>query len=211
MNVLRKLNAARKQFHERQIKKTGYNDFAKYEYFELGDFLVPALQICESLNLSAVVSFGVELATMTLTDLDDGSQFVITSPMSTAKLKACHEVQNLGAVQTYLRRYLWVAALEIVEHDALNMTHGKDEKKTVRHSPVPDVELTPERRAEVDRVVSEIVTCFDEGLSVQGIVLWYAQESFADNDERTYAWKQLAPYSKIRSEIKANKPTKENA
>jgi len=29
-------------------------------------------------------------------------------------------VQNLGAVQTYLRRYLWVAALEIVEHDALD-------------------------------------------------------------------------------------------
>jgi hypothetical protein len=40
--------------------------------------------------------------------------------MSSAALKGCHEVQNLGAVQTYLRRYLWVAALEIVEHDALD-------------------------------------------------------------------------------------------
>jgi hypothetical protein len=45
--------------------------------------------------------------------------------MSTAALKGCHEVQNLGAVQTYLRRYLWVAALEIVEHDALDATTGK--------------------------------------------------------------------------------------
>ena len=64
---------------------------------------------------------------MTLTDLEDGSQFVITSPMSTAKLKACHEVQNLGAVQTYLRRYLWVVALEIVEHDAIDSSAGADE------------------------------------------------------------------------------------
>jgi hypothetical protein len=29
-------------------------------------------------------------------------------------------VQNLGAVQTYLRRYLWTNAFEIVEHDAID-------------------------------------------------------------------------------------------
>jgi hypothetical protein len=125
MSVLVKLNAARKAFHERKLKKTGHNAFAGYDYFELGDFLVPALQIFDDLKLSGVISFGTDLASMTLTDLEDGSQFVITSPMSTAKLKACHEEQNLGAVQTYLRRYLWVAALEIVEHDALNLTQGK--------------------------------------------------------------------------------------
>lgn len=124
--VLNKLNMARRKFHAQQIKKTGHNSFAGYDYFELGDFLIPALSIFDELELSAVVSFGVELATMTLTDLEDGTQFVITSPMSTAKLKACHEVQNLGAVQTYLRRYLWVAALEIVEHDAIDSSPGAE-------------------------------------------------------------------------------------
>jgi hypothetical protein len=44
--------------------------------------------------------------------------------MSKAELKGCHDVQNLGAVQTYLRRYLWTAAFEIVEHDALDATTG---------------------------------------------------------------------------------------
>lgn len=122
--VLTKLNEARKRFHSAQIKKTGHNTFAGYDYFELSDFLVPALAIFEELKLSGVVSFGVELATFTLTDLEDGSQFVITSPMSTANLKACHAVQNLGAVQTYIRRYLWVAALEIVEHDAIDSSEG---------------------------------------------------------------------------------------
>ena len=124
--VLIKLNDARAQFHSRQLRKTGRNEFAGYDYFELSDFLAPALEIFGGLKLSGIVSFGAELATMTLTDLEDGSQFCITSPMSTAKLKACHEVQNLGAVQTYLRRYLWVAALEIVEHDALNSTQGRN-------------------------------------------------------------------------------------
>ena len=50
--------------------------------------------------------------------------------MSEAALKGCHAVQNLGAVQTYLRRYLWTTALEIVEHDAIDATTGKAEPDT---------------------------------------------------------------------------------
>ncbi len=44
--------------------------------------------------------------------------------MGSAALKGCHEVQNVGAVETYQRRYLWVAALEIVEHDAIDSSDG---------------------------------------------------------------------------------------
>jgi hypothetical protein len=58
--------------------------------------------------------------------------------MGSAALKGCHEVQNIGAVETYQRRYLWVAALEIVEHDALDATTGKDQNLaksgTIRHA-----------------------------------------------------------------------------
>lgn len=118
------------RFHATKIEKTGYNYYAKYPYFELSDFLVPALKIFSDLKLSAYVSFMPDIATMTITDLEDNSSFTITSPMSTAELKATHAVQQLGAVQTYLRRYLWVAALEIVEHDAIDSAEGPQEKKT---------------------------------------------------------------------------------
>jgi hypothetical protein len=53
---------------------------------------------------------------------------VLTSPMGSALLKGCHEVQNIGAVETYQRRYLWVAALEIIEQDALEETTGSEKK-----------------------------------------------------------------------------------
>ena len=42
--------------------------------------------------------------------------------MSTASLKGCHEVQNLGAVESYVRRYLYLTAFEIVESDCLDAT-----------------------------------------------------------------------------------------
>jgi ERF superfamily len=125
MSVYTKLNQAREQFHTLALVKTGLNKFAGYKYFELGDFIIPALRVFKENDLCAYISFGVDLATMTIVEVDSGEIFTITSPMSTAALKGCHEVQNLGAVQTYLRRYLWVAALEIVEHDALDATTGQ--------------------------------------------------------------------------------------
>ena len=128
MSIYKKLNEARKQFHQRELKKSGHNKFAGYYYFELGDFLIPAIEIFDKLNLCALVSFTKELATMTIVDIDDPSnQVVITSPFGSANLKGTHEIQNIGACETYQRRYLWMAALEIVEHDALDSSEGVDE------------------------------------------------------------------------------------
>ena len=126
MNIYQKLNAAREAFHSRQLKKSGLNKFAGYSYFELSDFVVPALQIFSQCGLTSVIRFGKEIAEMQIINTEKPEESItITSPMSTAALKGCHEVQNLGAVQTYIRRYLWVAALEIVEHDALDSTTGR--------------------------------------------------------------------------------------
>ena len=124
MGVYVKLMKARLELAKRKLNKSGHNKFAGYKYFELGDFLPEIQQIFADLNLCGIVSFGQELATLTITDMEDSSQTQITSPMSTAALKGCHEVQNLGAVQTYIRRYLWVAALEIVEHDVVDASAG---------------------------------------------------------------------------------------
>jgi hypothetical protein len=128
MSIYLKLNEARQQFHSRQLKKSGLNKFVGYKYFELGDFLIPAIEIFKKLNLCAIVSFDHDLATMTIVDIDDvSSKITITSPFGGAELKGCHEVQNIGATETYQRRYLWMAALEIVEHDAIDSSEGVDE------------------------------------------------------------------------------------
>jgi hypothetical protein len=80
----------------------------------------------KEVGLTPIISFGKELAEIRLVNDDKPEEvIVITSPMSEAALKGCHPVQNLGAVESYIRRYLWVAALEIVEHDALDATTGR--------------------------------------------------------------------------------------
>lgn len=134
-SVYAKLNAAREEFHSLELRKTGKNTFAGYQYFELGDFLIPALNVFRKHGLCGIVSFTADTATLRVVAEDDGSEVVFTSPMGSAALKGCHEVQNIGAVETYQRRYLWVAALEIVEHDALDATTGKAEPAP-KHDPV---------------------------------------------------------------------------
>jgi hypothetical protein len=138
MSVYKKLQQARLALQNTKLSKSGKNKFAGYEYFELGDFLPQIQKICADVGLCGVLSFNNELAYLTIHDTEDGTSVMFTSPMSNAALKGCHDVQNLGAVQTYLRRYLWTNAFEIVEHDALDATTGGIEPvKKAEPKPVP--------------------------------------------------------------------------
>ena len=131
MSVHQKLMQARIILQGKKLSKTGKNKFAGFSYFELSDFLPTVQEIFSSLQICGVVSYGAECATLTIFDCENpGDTIEISSPMSTASLKGVHEIQNLGAVQTYLRRYLWVIAMEIVEHDALDATIGNGEARS---------------------------------------------------------------------------------
>jgi hypothetical protein len=128
-NVYKKLQKCRVELKQVEIKESGNNKFAGYTYMELGDFLPHIVDLCDKYSLCTIVSFG-GIASLTVVNSDDPQeQIVFTSPMSTADLKGCHAIQNLGAVETYLRRYLYVAAFDIVEHDALDSTQGKKDEK----------------------------------------------------------------------------------
>ena len=125
-SIYKKLQESRVRLQSYKINKSGVNAFAKYSYFELGDYLPVIQAIFLDVGLCGIVSFGVEMAELNIYEHDGEGKITITSPMSSAALKGCHDVQNLGAVQTYQRRYLWQSALEIVEHDALEATTGKE-------------------------------------------------------------------------------------
>jgi len=129
MSVHKKLMTARIMMMKAKLEKTGHNKFAGYKYFELGDFL-PAIQlIFEQIGLCGVVSYDNEYARLCITDVDDGTVIVITSPMATASLKGAHEIQNLGAVETYQRRYLWMTAMELVESDPIDASPPLEKPK----------------------------------------------------------------------------------
>ncbi len=127
MSVHKKLMEARIKLNALSLKKSGHNKFSGYHYFELGDFLPHIQGIFYEVGLCGVVSFNTDYAELSIVDTEDGTQISITSPMAAAELKGAHPIQQLGAVETYQRRYLWMAALEIVEHDTID-AGGVDSK-----------------------------------------------------------------------------------
>ena len=189
MNVYQKLNEARAKFHKKALKKSGHNKFAGYNYFELGDFVIPAIEIFNEVGLTSIVRFGKEIAEFIVVNVDKPDEIIVfTSPMSSAALKGCHEVQNLGAVQTYLSRYLWVSVLHIVEHDALDATTG---------SKVVEEEGTPDEGRMLDYIAAiGATTTLDELKNI------YIEAFAATDGNKAWQTKMIAAKDKRKAEIK---------
>ena len=201
MGVHMKLMEARILLQAAPLKKSGHNKFAGYQYFELGDFLPTINQIFWKVGLCGVVSFDKELATLCITDVEDNSQIVLTSPMADANLKGCHPIQNLGAVETYTRRYLWVSAMEIVEHDALDSSPPvKEEKQTPIITPTQGaMDSIPEDEQNYLRELAMelIAICENEEPKTAWVKL---EKENLDSEQKVALWTLLP--SKVRSALK---------
>lgn len=69
--------------------------------------------------------------------------------------------------------------------------------------------LSEERRAIVEEVAMYLIDAHENGKDGDAIRVWYAPDTFEDNDERVYCWSLLKQHSKLRAIIKANKPATE--
>jgi hypothetical protein len=143
MSVHKKLMQARVKLLATDLKKSGRNTFQNYSYFELGDFIPHIQTIFNDIGLCGVVTFNNEYAQLCITDVDDGTVIVITSPMAEAALKGAQPIQLMGSIQTYQRRYLWMAAMELTEHDTIDMTPAPEPKAKPEPKPAPKP-ATPE-------------------------------------------------------------------
>ena len=167
MNVFEKLNEARLQFQNANVKKSGQNKFAGYTYYELSDILPAINKIAKDLKFCCVVNFTSELATLSFVDCENNEKIDFTSPMSEASLKGCQPVQCLGGAETYIKRYLYQNCFEIVESDMLDGTmdpNAKDEAeeliKQVREKmhTMSDEQLDYTNKAIAERNVSKLKT-----------------------------------------------------
>jgi hypothetical protein len=204
MGVHKKLMEARLLLQHAPLKKSGHNKFAGYSYFELGDFLPTINSIFYKTGLCGVVSCGKELASLTITDTEDGSEIVLTSPMAEANLKGCHPIQNLGAVETYTRRYLWVSAMEIVEHDALDSSPPvREEKQAPVITPTQGAmdNIPPDEVQYLQEMAIELIALCEQG---EPLSAWLKLEKENLDSEQKVALWTLLP-SKVRSSLKKAK------
>jgi len=204
MGVHKKLMEARIALQAAPLKKSGHNKFAGYQYFELGDFLPQINEIFHRNGLCGVISYTKDYADLTITDVDDGTSISISSPMVEANLKGAHAIQNLGAVETYQRRYLWMTAMEIVEHDALDSSPPvKEEKQAPVITPTQGAtdNIPIEELRYLEEVAVDLIAMCEQGDPKAAWVKLEAEN--LDSEQKVALWTLLP--SKVRTALKKAK------
>lgn len=132
-NIYEKLQKARVLLQSKKLKMTGKNPFARFNYYQLADFLPALNSIFDDLKICPVFLIKDKVAILNIINSEKIEES-ITFEMPTAEvnLKGCSPIQALGGVNTYCKRYLYLNALEIVEDDLLDAEAGNIKNEPVK-------------------------------------------------------------------------------
>ena len=130
LNVYQKLLKARTMFLGSDAKKSGKNMHLAFKYFELDDIVPVATTIFNEVGLISIPNFTADTATMEIVNTDNGDDKITFSApfnqiapiVSNTGKQATNEMQALGSSITYMRRYLYMIALDICEPDGIEPT-----------------------------------------------------------------------------------------
>ena len=127
-NVYQKLLEARIKFLASSPEKSGMNMHMAFKYFELDDIVPIANKIFDEVGLISINNFTSDTANMIIVNTDNPDENIFfTAPfnqiqpiVSNAGKQATNEMQALGSSITYMRRYLYMIALDICEPDSID-------------------------------------------------------------------------------------------
>lgn len=196
-NVYERLLAARQDFLAANVKKSGVNRFAEFDYFELADIVPVATEIFAKHRIMLTVTFD-EMATALLVNLDDPHDAIaFQSPMRQldySKIKGMNALQGLGSEETYQRRYLYMMVLDIVEHDTIDATSGSPTQSTkndAESAPAarvtkPSTSTKPASKAERDEIKQELTNKDSDADEQQIEAIKRGLKKLRDLDPATY-------------------------
>lgn len=149
LNIYQKLAKARVEVLNSSMKKSGKNSFAKFNYYELSDIIPTALPIFEKLGLLTQFNINEKTATITVYNCDVPSEkltFSTNVAEDVSQIK--NPIQTLGSKHTYLKRYLYLNVLDLVEYDTIDATTGmtvNNQNQAKQQSVKVDVNLKKEQ------------------------------------------------------------------
>ena len=179
IGIYEKLLKARMTVHSQKFEKSGYNGFAKYNYYTLDDIIPPILKACETFGLVTLIDFNNELATLTVVDTDKPSDTIVFStPISLDAVKGS-KIQNIGAMQTYIRRYLYVNAFDIIQTEEVDLQAPNQTNKPNKTAPRPQQQAPPTITKEI---ASEIWNSYDKKgqEAIQQVMATYGMKLLTD-------------------------------
>lgn len=134
----------RVELQNSKIKKSGKNKFAGFSYYELADFLpkLNELMLKEGINDRFYITN--EYASLELIKGEEKQEYTIPfkifeTPVNTKidnktgevkKVKSMQDIQYLGALNTYYKRYLYLNAFGITDGEVIDSMNNEIEEIT---------------------------------------------------------------------------------
>lgn len=161
LNLFQKIQKCRVELQNSNLKKSGKNKFAGFNYYELADFIPKVNELFDKYKLFSQFTLQNDIATLEVFDTENKvkmnefetyESITFSSPVAEIVIKGANAIQSLGGANTYMKRYLYLNLLEIVESDSFDAVSGKDSessKKTTKNSNQPARQLTQAEEKEI--------------------------------------------------------------
>jgi len=177
MVVEQKIQDAKECFDK--VEKTGYNNYQKYNYIESESLFPVVREVCKKFNLRTKFLWQVEEGKLQLiiTDCDDGSTDISELPIPVFNdADPGKFMQNVGRVQTYAMRYLYLQVFEIAVPDEIDnrdqlkkpqksMSKPKPKSKQVKKQTTEPVQ---EKEPTKDDVKKALDVCYENITELAG-------------------------------------------
>ena len=166
MNVMQKLAKARLYFLNSKISKSGKNMMLEFKYFELEDIVPTAIRIFDRVGLLAVDDLSGDPVSLAIYNVDNPEEnpMIFKMPYREQDLivnkngkAVTNPLQALGSSITYLRRYLYMIALDITEPDSVDPNLGEPEEEEEIPQPKKSAPKPPATPAERKKAKEELV------------------------------------------------------
>lgn len=129
MNLFEKIGKIKEEILKANLKKSGFNKFSNFSYYELADITPTIIKLCNEYKVMTQTTFDKDYARLLIIDIEKPMEVLsYTSPMKDLVIKGANEIQALGGTETYQRRYLYMMAFDIIESDMFDATSGRTDE-----------------------------------------------------------------------------------
>lgn len=144
-----KLNEAiikiRVELQKRKLKMTGKNTHAGFSYFELSDFLPTLNELMLENQVNDQITIGKEYAELTIIKGDEKQTYTIPFvmfdvPNTKNGSPMMQQIQYLGAICTYYKRYLYMNAFGITDGDVIDNLNNGELKSPIKNYSISEIE-----------------------------------------------------------------------
>lgn len=218
VSIYQKLMKMRAELTKMKIKKSKYNTYSNFYYSTLEDFLPYCNELCEKYEViclfkleaknSLISEYPEQSAQLEVVNCEDPTDSIVfRMPVANIQMKGGNNMQAIGGVVTYARRYLYKIAFEISEDDELDATLGKATQGPTQQpstqGPTQQVDISKQVVNEVKvKVVSDRIK--ELGVRLEDVLNQYKISKLEDMTEEKFLriMKALDKTEEIRNRAK---------